>query len=965
MNSQPLKTEVEQQQLMESNGVEVEYPPDQCIHQLFEAQVERTPEAIAVTVEDNQQLTYRQLNAQANQLARYLQTLGIGSKMRVGLCVQRSLDSVVGLLGILKAGSVYVPLDPGYPKERLAFMLKDAEISVILTQQQFLSNLPAHPQVICLNEGNREKISQLDESNLMESISHNHAAYIVYTSGTTGNPKGVVAEHGNLLNYILATRDRFEFGVGDVMPCIARLAFSISIFELLTPLVSGGTVAILSREHVLDSHRLVENLERVTCIHTVPSLMRQLVDFIEAQELKASKYQNLKQIFIGGDFVAPELLEAMKRVFPDSQIYILYGCTEVTTLCSNYAVPRDSQVERSIIGQPFSNMALRLYDRAQQKVPIGITGEIYVGGAGVTRGYLNQEELTQQKYITIENQRFYRTGDLGRYRPDGNIEFLGRSDYQIKIRGFRVELAEIESQLVQHPHLKQTVVTAHEDRLGDTYLVAYGVPQQEQTVTASQLRSFLEEKLPEYMVPSAFVLLNELPLNENGKVNRQALPAPSDARPELETAYVAPRNALEQLLVNLWEDILGVTQIGINDNFFEIGGDSLKGTLLTNKLHQELGEFVYVVALLEAPTIAGFADHLNKNYAAAISKRLGTDINQTVAQTEKVTAAKVAQLKQLIPKPPRRPKTDQKKNPPMIFILSPPRSGTTLLRVILGGHPNIFAPPELSLLEFNTLDERKNSLSENQHVWLEGTIRAIMQIKNCSAEAAELIMQEFEDQKLTTQQFYNVIQGWIGEDKFLLDKTPYYPLNLDVLKSAETDFENPLYIHLVRHPYGMIRSFEEARSDLVFLKNNWRSHSFSRRELAEMVWLINHQNILEFLKQVPTNRYIRVRFEDLVGTPQTTAEDICQFLGLDFHPDMLQPHKDPRQRMTDGLHPSAKMLGDIKFHEHQSIDAGVADRWKTEYTVDFLGDITWEVAELLGYEVPSITKTSEREEIEF
>ncbi len=939
---------------------------DKKIHQLFEDQVEQNLHATAAIFE-KEQLTYLKLNELANQLARYLVNFNVGQEVRVGLCLQPSLEALIGLLAILKAGGVYVPLDPTEPKERLAFILEDAQISVLLTQKQIQENLSSfNRRIICLD--NWQEIGKLDKNNLVNQISQNHASYLIYTSGTTGVPKGIVAEHRNLTNYILNTKEQFKFSNQDVMSCFDRLVFGISLFELLTPLVSGGTVMLFTKEHILKTDLLIKALEQLTCIHTVPSLMATLVNYIKNKGLKPSKYQNINKIFIGSDRIPLSLIEEMKEIFTLAQIYVLYGCSEVSSLCSSYQIPRECQVKSIILGTPFKNADLRLYDKNRNLLPVGTPGEIYVGGEVVTRGYLNRQKLTQEKYLTIDDRPFYRTGDLGRYLPDGNIEFLGREDNQVKLRGFRIELGEIESALEQHPNIKQTVVTVYKDTSDDKRLVAYLVTDKNQTLSSSDLRSFLEKKLPDYMIPAYFIILDELPLNANGKIERLALPAPNDARENLDTVYVAAKSPLEQLLVNIWEDVLGIKQIGTNDNFFELGGDSIKATFLTNKIQELVGEIIHFVVLLDAPTIALFSVYLEKNYPDAIAKILGFKVSKSASTpSEKVNAEKLAQLRQMIPSLPPRPQPDAKpKNPPAIFILSPHRSGSTLLRVILGGHPQLFAPPEMKLLFFNTLSDRKEALSGRFHFWLEGTVRAIMEICQCSNQEAQHTMEDFEKQQLSTKEFYRVMQQWLGE-RILLDKTPFYSLNLEFLERAEADFENALYIHLVRNPYGMIRSFEEAKIDQVFYSKNKQPPTFTRRELGEMVWLIAHQNILEFFKQVPSHRQFRVRFEQMVTQPQTVIEGVCNFLNLDFYPEMLQPYKEQKIRMTDGVHPLSKMLGDPKFHQHTSIDSEAADRWKRQYTVDFLCEQTKQLAELLGYEqlgnLGNFTD-SDREEIE-
>ncbi|MEM8675747.1 MAG: SDR family oxidoreductase [Cyanobacteria bacterium P01_G01_bin.67] len=431
------------------------------------------------------------------------------------------------------------------------------------------------------------------------------------------------------------------------------------------------------------------------------------------------------------------------------------------------------------------------------------------------------------------------------------------------------------------------------------------------------------------------------------------------SRPDLQSAYVAPRNEIEQKIVDIWQQVLGIELVGIHDNFFELGGDSLNAITFTNQFQKRLGQIVHVSAVFEAPTIAELATYFQKEYPEVVTKIHGIEANQTrIALTEKVNATRIAQLRQLMPPLLERQKTDTTKNQPAIFILSPPRTGSTLLRVILGGHPQLFAPPELNLLSFDTLSERKAAFSESEKFMLEGTIRALKQIKNCSTQEAKRLMQEFEDQQLSTKEFYALMQQCLG-DKILVDKSPSYTFNLDVLKRIEAEFENALYIHILRHPYGMIHSFEEAKLDVLmgFIGGS----SLSRKEIAELIWLISNQNILEFFKHVPEHRQYCVKFEDLVSQPQTIVKSICQFLELDFHPEMLQPYKEKNQRMTDGLYSVSRMIGDPKFHQHKGIDIEVANRWKHDYAIDFLGDVTWQVADLFGYK-QMIEMMEDREE---
>ncbi|MEH2351124.1 MAG: amino acid adenylation domain-containing protein [Nostoc sp.] len=417
-------------------------------------------------------------------------------------------------------------------------------------------------------------------------------------------------------------------------------------------------------------------------------------------------------------------------------------------------------------------------------------------------------------------------------------------------------------------------------------------------------------------------------------------------RPQLDIEFVAPRTPIEKAIAHLFTEALKLDRVGIDDNFFELGGDSIRGAILINKLQAQLNEIIHFVVLFDTKTVAQLAAYIEDNYPQAVAQLGGKEITAIIdLPQERIGEAKVLQMRSLIS--PLTPPIDDDaiKNPPAIFILSPHRSGSTLLRVILGGNPQLFAPPELELLTFNTLGERKAAFSGRYSFWAEGTIRTIMQIRGCSPEEAIALMEELEAKNLTTKQFYQLIQQWLG-DKILVDKTPSYSIDLETLKRAEINFQNPLYIHLVRHPYATMRSYEEARVEQTFPYQ----HPFNRRELAELVWLISHQNILEFLQQVPQERQYQVNFEDIVSQPQTSVEGLCQFLGLEFHPDMLQPYKEKKQRMTDGIYAQSRMVGDVKFHEHQSINPSTADSWKQYYTSDFLGDVTWRLAESLGYQ---------------
>jgi len=599
----PLLTEAERNQLLvEWNNTRTEYPQDKCIHQLFEEQVERTPDNVAVVFED-QKLTYRELNAKANQLAHYLQKLGVEPEVLVGICVERSLLMLIGLLGILKAGGAYVPLDPEYPKERLAFMLEDAQVSVLLTQQTLVETLPQHSaQVVYLDANEFAAGEGVD--NATSNTKSTNLAYLLYTSGSTGKPKGVAIEHRStvaLLSWATAVFSREQWAG---VLASTSFCFDISVFELFVPLSWGGKVILAENALHLSS---LPAADEVTLINTVPSAITEL---LRAKGIP----EKVSTVNLAGEALPQRVVDLLYQQETIQDVFNLYGPSEDTVYSTYALVKRDSQ-KAPPIGRAIANTQTYILDTYQQPVPIGVPGELHLGGAGLARGYLNRPELTEEKFIShpFNNEpgaRLYKTGDLVRYLPDGNIEFLGRIDHQVKVRGNRIELGEIESILGQHPNVREVVVTTREDVPGDKRLFAYVVPNQEQTTTPRDLRRFLKEKLPDYMMPSAFVLLDKLPRTPNGKVDRRALPVPDKTRPELEETFVAPRTPVEEVLAGIWAEVLGLDRVGVQDNFFELGGHSLLATQVISRVRDAFSVELSLYSLFEAPTISRLGEKI-------------------------------------------------------------------------------------------------------------------------------------------------------------------------------------------------------------------------------------------------------------------------------------------------------------------------------------------------------------------
>jgi amino acid adenylation domain-containing protein/non-ribosomal peptide synthase protein (TIGR01720 family) len=958
----PLLSAAARQQLLVEWNATRAAPADGAFHDPLAAPTARTPDAVALVYAD-QHLTYRALDQRATQLAQYLAGLSIGPEVVVAVCMERSLELVIALLGVLKAGGAFLPLDPAYPHERLRFMLDDAQARVLLTvttddgrmQPVVVHRSSSVGQVVDLR-ADWPRIAEGPARCLPRSAAPDQLAYLIYTSGATGTPKGVLAERRNLHNTLCAAQQIFALQPDDALPWLASPAFDIALLELFLPLCAGACVRVLAPAQVYDLPRLIEQLDYCTRFHAVPDLLRLILETLASRPSSRRSYTHIRTVFVGGDVVPPRLLAALPAAFPRAMVQVLYGPTEATIICTHCALAPGQRLAHTLIGRPLPTVQLRLYDCWQQLVPLGVPGELYIGGAQVTRGYLHQAALTQERFVVIAGQRWYQSGDRARYRPDGRLEFLGRIDDQVKLRGFRIELGEIETVLSQHPTVRECVVAVRPDARGDQRLVAYVVPQPTQVPGLSELRAFLQARLPEYMLPAQWLIVAALPLTPNGKVDRNALPAPDAARPGLEQGYVAPRTELERLLAGMWQELLGVTAVGVDDNFFELGGNSIQAAMFTNRLQALAEVVVYVVAVFDAPTVAELAIYLAERYPQVVAALCpsaalpapGKQHTPRASQpVEQVGAAHLAHFRRIIPPlPPRAAHEQAGQNRPVVFVLSPPRSGSTLLRVMLAGHPQLFAPPELELLSFNTLVERRDAFAGRNRFWLEGTVRAIMAIKGCDALRAEQIMAACEAQQLTVKEFYRWLQQGIG-DRMLVDKSPSYTLDSATLQRAEADFAQPAYIHLLRHPYGMIRSFEEAQLDQVFFRY---THPFPLRMLAELIWLAGHQNIREFLRTIPPQRQYQIRFEELVAQPQRTLEGVCQFLGLEWHPDMLEPYQEPQRRMTDGIHALSKMVGDVKFHQHWAIDPAASERWRQEYRQDFLGEITWELAEALSYE---------------
>ena len=600
--------------LVDWNSTTANFERDACLHQLFETQAARTPEATALIYADTE-LSFRELNERSNQLAHYLRGIGVGPESRVGLCMERSPEMLVALLAILKAGGAYVPLDATQPPTRLAFMLQDARVKVLLTQDAMLPLLPPHDAKVVSVERDREHIAAESAENLRTEMKPDNLAYIIYTSGSTGKPKGAMITHRSAVNLWQALRREIYAEV----ECASSNALRVSLnaplafdssFKQVVKLLSGHALCIVPEDVRRDGAEMLSYLTRhhVDALDCTPSQLRMLLDS-GLGERAGQVVRLVRLVLVGGEAIDEKLWERLGAQADTVTYYNVYGPTECTV---DTTVQRVRSGDVPTIGCPLANTRVYILDEYLKPTPVGMTGELFIGGEGVARGYLHRAELTAERFVPDAfsgeaGARLYRTGDIVKYRQDGRIEYVGRQDGQLKVRGSRIELGEIEAAVREHERVRECVVAAREDTPGDVRLVAYVVAKTGEAPTARELRSFLQERLPEYMIPASFVALDALPLTRNGKVDRQALPAPEHASDEHEGAYVAPRTATEELLAGIWSHLLGVECVSVDGNFFELGGHSLLATQAVSQMRRAFGVEIPLRSLFEAPTVAGLA----------------------------------------------------------------------------------------------------------------------------------------------------------------------------------------------------------------------------------------------------------------------------------------------------------------------------------------------------------------------
>ena len=924
--------------------------PVALLHEAFAAQVARTPEAPAISFRDRS-LTYRELNCQANQLAHHLAELGAGPGTLVAVCMDRSLEMVVALYAVLKAGAAYVPIDPEFPAERAAFMLADTSAPVLLTQGALAERFAGTAARIVPVDRVVDLVAGRDAADIPSRATLDDLAYVIYTSGSTGQPKGAMITHRAISNRLHWMQEAFGLTAADRVLQKTPFSFDVSVWEFFWPLLFGAELVIAEPGGHRDSTYLTQVIvdRGITTVHFVPSMLQLFLE-----DPRAASCVSLKRVFCSGEALPKALQDRFFQRVP-AELHNLYGPTEAAVDVTWWACDPASDLPHVPIGKPIANTEIHIVDESLRPVPVGTAGELCIGGVQVARGYLNRPELTAERFVPdpfseTPGARLYRTGDLSRFMPDGNIEFLGRRDFQVKIRGFRVELGEIETALESIPGILQAVVTTHARSSGDLELVAYVASLDSAGRATDGLRVQLLARLPEYMVPTTFVVLDRFPMTSSGKVDRKALPPPGRTRPELGTPFVPPRTPLERHIAEAWQRVLDVETVGVHDRFFELGGTSLQAARFVNEMQTDLGETIFAVTLFGAPSVAEYVAFLQADYPAAVARLVGGELAPAagMAPLAPITEADVTRLRAAVPRAREEGRTQDDPNPRAIFILSPPRSGTTLLRIMLAGHRDLFSASELQLLGFRTLRERAAAYTGTFSGWLDGTIRTLMELEGLSADEAKAAMQAAEAEDLTTKAFYRRLQEAV-KPRLLVDKSPSYALDPDALRRAEEDFDGPLYIHLVRHPVPMIDSFERHHMDQVLYLHE---HPFGPRQLAELVWTLSHRTIAAFLDGVPRERWVRLRFEDLVEDPARQMEALCDGLGLAFDPAVVRPYDRLDAKMVDGVYPESAPMGDPGFLARGRIDPTAAAITVGERSAQ-LGEPTRQQARSLGYDMGS------------
>ena len=928
---------------------------------------ERQPDAVALASTGRRPLTRAGLAELVQSTVGTLNRAGAGRGDCVAIVMPHGAELATACLAV-SACAAAAPLNPEYREAEFAFHFSSLKPRLALLRAghapaaRAVAQAQGIPVVDVLPvDGAETGVFRLavpwTASGARESgyLRADDVALVLHTSGTTSRPKKVPLTQRNLLasvgNLIASV------GLGPDDRCLHVLPmFHIGgiVDVLAAPLVAGGSVVCTTGFSAPEFYRGLEAF-RPTWTQCVPTMLKELVDHA-GDARSAIGARTLRFIRSVSAALPVPLLREVEATFGVPVVEI-YGMTETAGVIASNPFPRGVRKPGSV-GVP-AGPEVAVVDANGAPVAPLERGEIVVRGDNVMRGYADGEAANAEAH----HGEWFRTGDEGYLDEDGYLTLTGRIKEIINRGGEKVSPREVDEALLSHPAVAEAAAFAMpHPTLGEDVAAAV-VLRPGATVSKHALVEHVSARLAYFKVPRVVHFLQAIPRTAGGKLRRASLAETLGAADapggEERAAYVAPATPIARTLVAMWERALGVERIGVDDDFFALGGDSLKAASFVNQLQQDWGDAVYVTAIFDAPTIWRFEAWLRASYPELAARMAGEAGTAASTVRPRVDAAALRAFRAAIAPTLRAGAAPRERNAPAVFVLSPPRSGSTLLRAMLAGHPRLFAPPELDLLPFDTLADRKAWFSGPQRYQLEGNLRALMQLRGLSLAEAEALMADLEARGTTVHEYYRMLQGWLG-DRVLVDKTPYYASRAETLERAEATFRDARYVHLVRHPNGVIRSFEEAKLGQLWYPRLVGTEAsgaapcpWPALAYPEMLWITLHENIAGFLARVPRERQLRVRFEDLVGDPEPTTRAICDFLGVGFEPAMLEPQRDRRERMTDGVHPESRMIGDMKFHTHTRIDASVADRWKSTLGDDDLSDEARALAAAFGYEAPA------------
>ena len=946
---------------------------------LIAEQSRKHPDRIAIQALDRQPLSYSHLCEHIQGIAATLNSFGIGRNDRVAIVLPNGPEMATACMAVATCATC-APLNPEYKTGEFEFFLSDLDAKLLLIQSDIKTPVRdvAQAMGIPILEVNSSNNSEAGLFNLKAKMNPSSAkqakfaqpddiALVLHTSGTTSQPKIVPLSQRNICATVANVSQSLALEPHDICLNVMPLFHIGGLVDLLiTPLAVGGSVICTPNFSVPTFTRYLDQFRPTWC-QVVPTMIQEILSYTEGSSLDLIKNSSLQYIRSVAAALPTQLLKDFEHTF-NIPIIEVYGMTETTALITTNPLPPNKRKLGSV--GIAAGPEVKIINESGKFMQANQSGEVVVRGENVMQGYENLPETNAEAFTNS----WFHTGDLG-YIDEENYLFLtGRLKEIINRGGEKISPSEVDDVLFTHPAIAEAATfSVPHDSLGEDVAVAV-VLKKGTTLTKEELISYLGTKLAYFKVPRIVFFLDQIPKTASGKLQRKALAETlnltTSASTTLRPALVAPESPLAIMLADMWSKALKVDPIGIHDNFFDLGGDSLKAATFINELQEKWGGTVYVSAIFDAPTIAEFEKFLRQHNPKMVARLLGQLVSPSHSTPRnKINSSKILQFRQAIAKTASCQKTSKHKNPTAIFILCPPRSGSTLLRVMMGGHSKLFSPPELYLLSFNTLADREAWFSGSHKFHLEGNIRSMMQLKHLDAEQAQTMMTELEQQKTPVQQYYKMMQDWLG-NQILVDKTPYYGASIETLEHAEMYFKDAVYIHLLRHPYGMIRSFEEVKMEQLWYPRlvgedyaRQNPCPYNSSELAEMIWVIINQNILKFLEHIPQHRQHCLKFEDLVHNPEKAMMNMCDFLNLKLDPLMLKPQQDKQKRMTDGIHSVSRMIGDVKFHKHKDISSSPADLWKSHYSFDFLSDEAWQVASLLGYK-ETIAEVKDRQEFE-